>query len=218
MMAAFSLGPEANRPELMEEIKLYRNPREREKIDNLAELFAVINTLQCLEKAYIKDSVQAKEYTSNCSKLLVQFKAAFKQVQGDDYPTVETFMTKYRLDAPAALERIREDRPITIKDDKGNTSKLIAEIVALFITAMDKLKLSYRSMDDLHGDLKDLSDNLNRLSLLPADWSNREKINSWLSTLSTMQASEELDESQARQLSFDLETAYNEFNKILHSS
>ena len=54
---AFSLGPDANRPELMEEVKLYRNPREREKIDNLAELFAVINTLQCLEKAYIKDSV-----------------------------------------------------------------------------------------------------------------------------------------------------------------
>ena len=25
------------------------------------------------------------------------------QVQGDEYPTVETFMTKYRLDAPAAL-------------------------------------------------------------------------------------------------------------------
>ena len=52
------------------------------------------------------------------------------------------------------IERIREDRPITIKDDRGNSSKLIAEIVALFITAMDKLKLEYRSMDDLHGDLK----------------------------------------------------------------
>ncbi len=38
----------------MEEVKLYRNPREREKYDNQAELFAVINTLQCLEKAYIK--------------------------------------------------------------------------------------------------------------------------------------------------------------------
>ncbi|XP_023344101.1 vacuolar protein sorting-associated protein 28 homolog [Eurytemora carolleeae] len=215
---AFTLGPEANRPELMEEIKLYRNPREREKFDNLAELFAVINTLQCLEKAYIKDSVQAKEYTGNCSKLLVQFKAAFKQVQGDEYPTVETFMSKYRLDAPAALERIREDRPITIKDDKGNTSKLIAEIVALFITAMDKLKLEMRSMDDLHGELKDLSDNLSRLSLIPAHWTGKDKINSWLQTLSSMQASEELDENQARQLSFDLESAYNEFNKILHSS
>ena len=49
-----------NRPELMEEVRLYRNPREREKMDNLAELFAVINTLQCLEKAYIRDSVKNK--------------------------------------------------------------------------------------------------------------------------------------------------------------
>ena len=41
-------------------MRLNHNPREREKIDNLAELFAVINTLQCLEKAYIKDSVKNK--------------------------------------------------------------------------------------------------------------------------------------------------------------
>jgi hypothetical protein len=53
------------------------------------------------------------------------------QVQGEEFPTVESFMAKYRLDAPAALERIKEDRPITIKDDKGNTSKLIAEIGGL---------------------------------------------------------------------------------------
>ena len=91
-------------------------------------------------------------------------------------------MAKYRLDAPAALERIKvthrkttqissiakiqEDRPITIKDDKGNTSKLIAEIVALFITAMDKLKLDIRSMDDLHAELKvNRKKNLTCLSL-----------------------------------------------------
>ena len=53
-------GMSDNRPELMEEVRLYRNPREREKIDNLAELFAVINTLQCLEKAYIRDSLKNK--------------------------------------------------------------------------------------------------------------------------------------------------------------
>ena len=123
-----------------------------------------------MNKVLLQDSVKNKEYTGSCSKLLVQYKAAFKQVwvskkswkydshtiqvQGDEFPTVETFMAKYRLDAPAALERIKEDRPITIKDDKGNTSKLIAEIVALFITAMDKLKLDIRSMDDLHAELK----------------------------------------------------------------
>ena len=31
------------------------------RYDNMAELFAVINTLQCLEKAYIKDAVEPKE-------------------------------------------------------------------------------------------------------------------------------------------------------------
>ena len=102
---------------------------------------------------------------------------------------------------------------------------------------MDKLKLDIRSMDDLHADLKDLGDNLGRLSLLPPGWSGRSKIVSWLEVLGTMQvlkkcfsnrsriyviyclqASDELDEVQARQLSFDLESAYNDFNKILHSS
>ena len=96
---------------------------------------------------------------------------------------------------------LQEDRPITIKDDKGNTSKLIAEIVALFITAMDKLKLDIRSMDDLHAELKviqrpfqqqliisqDLAEALSRLSLLPVDWQGRAKLVSWLDTLSTMQ-------------------------------
>jgi len=30
--------------------------------DNAADLYALINTLQCLEKAYIKDAVTSKEY------------------------------------------------------------------------------------------------------------------------------------------------------------
>jgi len=62
----------AYKPELMEEVRLSRNPREREKYDNLAELFAVMNTLQCLEKAYIKDCIPSQKYTDQCSKLLVQ--------------------------------------------------------------------------------------------------------------------------------------------------
>ena len=36
-----------------------------------------------------------------------------------------------QLDCPAALERIKDGRPITIRDDKGNVSKSIAEIVSV---------------------------------------------------------------------------------------
>ncbi|KAL5016531.1 hypothetical protein ScPMuIL_006120 [Solemya velum] len=206
-----------NKPELYEEVKLYRTAREREKYDNMADLYAVVNTLQSLEKAYIKDAIVAKEYTAACSKLLVQYKAAFRQVHSE-FRSIEEFMKKYRLDCPAALERIKEDRPITIKDDKGNTSKCIADIVSLFITVMDKLRLEIKAMDEIHPDLKELNETMSRLSLLPADFEGREKVKTWLTTLSGMSASEELDEGQVRQMLFDLESAYNAFNRVLHDN
>nr|CAD7444015.1 unnamed protein product [Timema bartmani] len=252
------------------------------RYDNMADLYAVVNTLQNLEKAYIRDCVTPKEYTAACSRLLVQYKAAFKQVQGDEFPNIDTFVKKYRmlfftyvetfggknsgeigesggeieedggeieesdgeieenggkieerggeggrrrletvrddLDCPAALERIKEDRPITIKDDKGNTSKCIADIVSLFITIMDKLRLDMKAMDELHPDLRDLMDTMNRLSILPSDFEGKEKVSEWLNTLSEMQASDQLSDVQVRQLIFDLESSYNAFNKLLHSS
>jgi hypothetical protein len=63
--------------------------------------------------------------------LLTQFKAAFKLVE-NEFKNVEDFVKKYKLDCSLALTRIKEDRPITIKDDKGNTSKCIADIVSVF--------------------------------------------------------------------------------------
>jgi len=161
-------------------------------------------------------ALSAKEYTAACSKLLVQFKAAFRQVQGDEFPTVDRFTSRYKLDCPAAMERIKEDRPITIRDDKGNTSKCIADIVSLFITSMDKLRLDIRANDELQPDLRDLAETMARLSLVPDGFEGKEKVNQWLKTLSSMQASDELAETQVRQLLFDLETSYNAFNRLLH--
>merc|ERR1711942_452038 len=148
---------------------------------------AVINTIQCLEKAYIKDAITPKEYTGACSKLLVQYKAAFKMVQSDEFPTVESFVKKYRLDCPAAMERIREDRPITIKDDKGNTSKCIADIVSLFITIMDQLRLGINANDELQPNLRELLETITSLSILPPDYEGKHKVNTWLRTLEEMQ-------------------------------
>lgn len=204
-------------PELYEEVKLFRHAREREKFDNMADLFALVATLQNLEKAYIRDCVTPQEYTAACSKLLVQYKVAFKLVQGDEFPTIDSFVKKYRLDCPAALERIREDRPITIKDDKGNTSKCIADIVSLFITIMDKLRLGIKAMDELHPELRDLGDTMSRLSIIPENFEGKDKVKSWLETLNSMQASDELTDDQIRQFLFDLESAYSAFNNLLHN-
>ncbi|CAH8565865.1 unnamed protein product [Schistosoma turkestanicum] len=205
------------RVELYEEVKLYRTARGREKYDNLAELYAVINTIQCLQKAYIKDYVESKEYTAACSKLLVQYKAAFKQVQGDEFATVEDFMRKYKMDCPAALERIKEGTPITIKDDKQNINKCIADTVSLFITIMDKLRLEIRAVDEIQPDLRELYETLCRLSILPSDFEGKVKVKAKLEKMEEMQASDELSEAEVRQMLFDLDCAYNAFNRTLHS-
>lgn len=216
--AGSSVNRDANRPELYEEVKLHRTAREREQYDNAADLYALINTLQCLEKAYIKDAVTSKEYTAACSKLLVQIKAAFKQLNDDEYPSVEEFVRKCKMNCPAAMERIREDRPITIRDDKGNTSRCIAEIVSLFITIMDKLRLEIKAMDEILPDMRELMDTMNRLSLLTVEFEGKVKVAEWLQTLGKMQASDELTEAQVRQLLFDLDSSYQAFNRLLHST
>lgn len=204
----------SNRPELYEEVKLYRNVREREKYDNMAELFAVINTLEWLEKAYIRDAVPSKEYTGSCSKLLMQYKAAFRHVKGE-FTTVEDFMKKYRMNCPAAIERIKEDRPITIKKDDGNTSECIAQIVSLFITVMDKLRLDMKAVDEVEPEVRELMETMSRMGSLPAEYDGKEKINNWLKTMSAMRAADELSEEQIRQLLYDLDSAYNSFMRTL---
>ncbi|CAK8691639.1 vacuolar protein sorting-associated protein 28 homolog [Clavelina lepadiformis] len=205
----------AVRPELYQEVKLYSTAREREKYDNLAELYSIIKTLQALEKAYIKDSIPAKDYTGACSRLLEQYKVAFRQVKSE-VSSIDEFVKMYKLeDCHAALERIKEDRPITIPDDKGNTSKCVADIVSLFITVMDKLRLEIRAMDELHPDLKDLAESMTRMSTLPSDFEGRMKVTSWLVIFEGMAASDDLTDAQARQMLFDMDFAYNAFNRFL---
>ncbi len=71
-------------------------------------------------------------YTDSCSNLLTQFKTAFKLVE-PEFPRIDDFAKKYKLDFPVAMVRIKEDRPITIKDDNGNARKLIAQTVSVIL-------------------------------------------------------------------------------------
>ena len=217
-VGSHSQSPPTSTPDLnhklAQEVRLYENAREREEIDNRANVFALVQTIQALEKAYLKDAVSPAEYASQCSILLAQYTAAFRVVK-EKFPTVEDFMTRYLLDCPAALERIKEGRPLTVADDRGNVQKSIAEIVSLFITIMDRLRLEIKAMDELHPDVKDLYEIMSRMSALPADFEGRAKVRKWLDNLNAMSASDELSEDQVRQMLFDLESAYNDFNRFL---
>jgi len=200
---------------LMQEVRLFENSSERERVDNMSELYAVLNSLECLEKVFSRDYILPKEYTAECSKLLVQYKVALRLSEGTN---IEEFVKKYRIQCPAALERIREDRPITVRDDKGNALKCIADIVELFITFLDQLKLSIRAVDELFPNLSELHISIQSMSSLPGDFDAKLKVKNWHDKLKGMAASEEISDDIARQMIFEIETAYQEFSRFLRNS
>jgi hypothetical protein len=198
---------------LYQEVRLFSNASQREAFDNKAELYSIIKTIQELEKAYIKDALPADAYTAACSRLLTQYKSALRVAEIDN---VESFVQAYGLDCRLAMSRIKEDRPITQRDDKGNFNALIGEIVALFITIQDHLSLGNRAKDEIYPDVSELVTNMDRMTSCPT--TIKEAVKLWDQTLKPMAASDEMTDEQARQMTFDIESSYNAFNQFLKST
>lgn len=60
---------------LDEEVKLSTTAAERDLNESLAEIYSIIVTLEALEKAYLRDSINEGDYTETCSRLLKQYKS-----------------------------------------------------------------------------------------------------------------------------------------------
>ncbi|KAI6105941.1 vacuolar protein sorting-associated [Pisolithus croceorrhizus] len=201
---------------LDEEVRLYTTNAEREKYSLLATLFGIIVALDFLERAYVRDSITAAEYSPACTRLLSQYMTMLKLVK-DSIPSIEDFMTRFRLDTPAALHRIKVGVPATVEHSSEagpETGKWIAETTQNFITFMDALKLRLRAKDQLHPILQELVTGYARFKG-SKEWEGRSRMVGWLITLNGMKASEELTEEQSRQLLFDVDYAYAEFFRSL---
>ncbi|CAJ0873022.1 21395_t:CDS:2 [Entrophospora sp. SA101] len=178
---------------LDEEIKLYTNNKEREKYELLSDLYAIIVTMEHLEKAYIRDLIPHTEYTPACGKLIAQYKTAVNLVN-DSVPDVEKFMKEYKLECPAAVNRFKIGVPATVEHSTGaghdpsNSAQNVAETVQNFITVMDVLKLRIRAVDEIHPLLSNLMQSLNKMTSLPPEFEGKAKIRNWLITLNGMKA------------------------------
>ncbi|KAJ3124456.1 Vacuolar protein-sorting-associated protein 28 [Nowakowskiella sp. JEL0407] len=205
---------------LDQEIKLYanNNKHDREKYENMADLYSIIVATDYLEKAYLRDLISAQEYTPVCNKLIGQYKAAMNLLR-DSVPDIHTFMREYNLTCTAAERRLVEiGVPATVEHtiETGTVSqKHIAEVTQYFITLMDALKLNMIDMDQIHPQLSDLLVSLNKVTTLPADMEGKKKIKEWLVTLNQMKASDALSADQVRQLEFDMSRANDEFYRLL---
>lgn len=202
-------------PVKKERVKLYETMKEREKYEMMADLYSIILTVEHLEKAYVRDAILAEPYSKACSKLINQFKTLTPMIR-DSVPDVEQFMKDFKMDCPAAKNRLLKiGVPATVEHGSSGQGgqKLIAETAQNFITCMNAIQLQQKSVDQLQPWLASLNQSLNDCVL--KDFDGKVKIKNWLITLNGMKASDELNDDQLRQLAFDLEGAYNDFHKNL---
>lgn len=134
------------------------------------------------------------------------------------------------MECPRATERLRIGLPATVEQAShgahtpsgglsnnssagGASGSLILTATENFITFLDALKLNMVSKDALHPLLSEVIQSVNKVT--DRDFESRGKIIQWLITLNQMRATEELSDDQARELSFDIEQAYQGFKATL---
>jgi len=178
-----SLLPSQSLPEQnkLPKIKLYTTTAERQKIDQMADLYSLIKTVQHLETAYTRDAVSEEKYTNTCKKLISKFKT-LKAACSQLVPNIDKFITEYHMDCKAARHRLlRVGVPATVeygatsKDSDAN-DKYVFEACQTLITTMNCLELNIRDVDQLHPNLSNLMASLNEVKKLPEGHISKVKV------------------------------------------
>ncbi len=203
--------------ESLSTIDLYESHKERKYYDCRANLYAIIMATEHLERAYAQDCVSNEEYTIECNKLISQFKIAEKALENE---TTESFMRTFQMDCPRAANRLlKMGVPESLRSSGGNDNDVVAvkKTTADLITAMDTVRLGQVEVDALSPVLLDLRNSLAQHPGTPKDWGPLRKVENWLVKLNSMRAYDSIDANDSRQLVFDLETAYEEFDQYLNT-
>lgn len=96
-----------NRLMINNEIKLYDNSTERKRVEDLADLYSVIKTMESLEAAYSRDAITAADYTENCTKLISQFKTLESALLSSGaIKSTEIFINEFLMDCNKARNRL----------------------------------------------------------------------------------------------------------------
>eukprot|EP00053_Salpingoeca_punica_P004907 m.51594 g.51594 ORF g.51594 m.51594 type:complete len:220 (+) comp13005_c0_seq2:135-794(+) len=216
----------AGRPEsvpsyLLSEVKLYEHASDRERYDCLADVFAILQTLEGLEGAYVKDAVAPAEYETACKALMAQFKTAVVRVSAADLGgDVDKFIETYQLQCKSAMRRLQVGVPATVehgahRDGEENTAKFVARATAIILTTLDRLVMGQPQIKDILPSIKDLLANFNSIPALPAEFEGKVMCRKWLEIMNPKNVFTDLTEDEVKQLQFDFETANDEFARFL---
>lgn len=111
--------------------------------------------------------------------------------------------------------------PATVEHSErlGNQSDIlyVTRATRTFITARNVLEMKLLSKDEIYPYISELLDALDKVERLRNIFEGKARLKEWLGILGRMRASDSLSNEEARQLAFDLESAFTEFERILEA-
>ena len=189
---------------------------EEEKIQNPANIYSLIRTLQFIEWAYNFSHIDRESYTKETNIILEQFENAKNAYP--EYEGLDSFVKHYKLeDCTYAINRIKEGR---VKDRASNSVIAIQKMTQYFNDLnliLDTETLSVSDIVQMYLELcNSLEDLKNLINLQNEDISKIRQC--YLNLKNNRKAADILTDEEKKQMKIDLGVASSTVSKQLSSS
>ena len=189
---------------------------EEEKIQNPANIYSLIRTLQFIEWAYNFSHIDRESYTKETNIILEQYKNATNAFP--EYEGLDNFVKHYKLeDCTYAINRIKEGN---IKERASSQVIAIQKMTQYFNDLnlmLDYDTLSVADIVQLYLELCNTFDDLKNLINLQNEDINKIK-QCYLNLKNNRKAADILSEEEKKQMKIDLGVASSTVTKQLSSS
>jgi hypothetical protein len=189
---------------------------EEEKIQNPANIYSLIRTLQFIEWAYNFSHIDRESYTKETNIILEQYKNATNAFT--EYEGLDNFVKHYKLeDCTYAINRIKEGN---IKERASSQVIAIQKMTQYFNDLnlmLDSDTLSVADIVQLYLDLCNTFDDLKNLINLQNEDIHKIKL-CYLNLKNNRKAADILDDEEKKQMKIDLGVANSTITKLLSSS
>ena len=189
---------------------------EEEKIQNPANIYSLIRTLQFIEWAYNFSHIDRESYTKETNIILEQYKNATNAYP--EYEGLDDFVKHYKLeDCSFAINRIKEGN---VKEGASSQVIAIQKMTQYFNDLnlmLDSDTLSVADIVQLYLELCNTFDDLKNLINLQNEDINKIK-QCYLNLKNNRKAADILSEEEKKQMKIDLGVASSTVTKQLSSS
>ena len=189
---------------------------EEEKIQNPANIYSLIRTLQFIEWAYNFSHIDRESYTKETNIILEQYKNATNAFT--EYEGLDNFVKHYKLeDCTYAINRIKEGN---IKERASTQVIAIQKMTQYFNDLnlmLDSDSLSVADIVQLYLELCNTFDDLKNLINLQHEDIHKIK-QCYLNLKNNRKAADILSDEEKKQMKIDLGVANSTITKLLSSS